>query len=92
MEKKYIKIRKNEICDFMFRLVSNLSDLAPQFLPPANVVYEGYVFTGVCLSMGGCAIPSCIAGGIPACLAVGLGGGLSQHALQVSRPTPKGEG
>ena len=31
-------------------------------------------------------------GGIPACLAAGLrGGGVSQHALQVSRPTPKGE-
>ena len=24
-----------------------------QFLPPTNVVCEGYVFTGVCLSMGG---------------------------------------
>ena len=35
---------------------------------------EGYVFTGVCLSTGGCAIPACIAGGIPACLAAGLGG------------------
>ena len=23
------------------------------FLPPANVVWEGYVFTGVCLSTGG---------------------------------------
>ena len=46
------------------------------------------LFTG-----GGCAIPACIAGGIPACLAAGLGGGgvVSQHALQVSRPTPKGE-
>ena len=35
-------------------------------------------------------IPACIAGGIPACLA-GLQGVVSQHALQVSRPTPKGE-
>ena len=35
-------------------------------------------------------IPACLAGGIPACLA-GLQGGVSQHALQVSRPTPKGE-
>ena len=25
------------------------------FLPPANEVCEGYVFTGVCLSTGGCA-------------------------------------
>ena len=52
------------------------------FLPPANEVCEGYVFTRVCLSTVG--------GGIPACLA-GLQGGVSQHALQVSRPTPKGE-
>ena len=37
---------------------------------------EGYLFTGVCLSTGG-------GGGIPACLAAGLQGGvLSQHALQ----------
>ena len=69
-------------------------------LPPANVVYKGYVFTGVCLSPGGggcvCAIPACIAGGIPACLAAGRGGGLwvSQHALLKGiwfRPTAKGE-
>ena len=35
--------------------------------------YEGYVFTGVCDSVHGgvCAIPTYIAGGIPACLAVG---------------------
>ena len=49
-------------------------------LPPANVVCEGYVFTGVCLSTGGGGtIPACIAGCIPACLAVGgagLGGGM----------------
>ena len=43
------------------------------------------LFTG----RGGGGIPACLAGGIPACLA-GLGG-VSQHALQVSRPTPKGE-
>ena len=37
-------------------------------------------------------IPACIVCGIPACLAAGLGGGVvSQHALQVSRPTPKGK-
>ena len=28
-------------------------------LPPANVVCEGYVFTGVCLSTGGC-IQACL--------------------------------
>ena len=55
-------------------------------LPPANVVCEGYVFTPVCLSTG--VIPACISGGIPACLAAGLQGVVSQHALQVSRPTP----
>ena len=60
-----------------------------KLLPPANEVCEGYVFTHVCLSMGG--IPACLAGGIPACLAGLQGGCVSQHALQVSRPTPKGE-
>ena len=42
--------------------------------------------------MGG-GIPACIAGSIPACLAAGLLGGevVSQDALQVSRPTLKGE-
>ena len=33
------------------------------------------LFLQVCLSTGGCAIPACIAGGIPACLAAGLHGG-----------------
>ena len=48
-------------------------------------------FTRVCNSVhsGGGAIPACIAGGIPACLAAGLWG-VSQHALQVSRPTQGG--
>ena len=37
-------------------------------------------------------ISACIAGGTSACLAAGLGGGVvSQHTLQVSRLTPKGE-
>ena len=39
---------------------------------------------------GGGGIPACLAGGIPACLA-GLQRGVSQHALQVFRPTPKGK-
>ena len=59
---------------------------------------EGYVFTGVCHSVHRGDIPACIAGGIPAYLAVGdgilaciaggipaclvAGGVLSQHALQ----------
>ena len=60
-------------------------------LPPAIEVCEGYVFTHVCLSMGGGGIPACIAGGIPACLAAGLWRAVSHHALQVSRPTPRGK-
>ena len=43
------------------------------------------LFTG-----GGCAIPACIAGGIPACLAAG--GVLSQHALQVISSMPCSRG
>ena len=34
------------------------------------------MFLQVCVCPGGGAIPSCIAGGIPACLAAGLGGGI----------------
>ena len=49
-----------------------------------------FLHVSVILSTGG-AIPACIAGGIPACLAAGLQDMVSQHALQVSRPTPKGE-
>ena len=50
------------------------------FLPPANEVCEGYVFTGVCLSTGGvhgrgCAWPgACVIGGacvVGACMVVG---------------------
>ena len=64
------------------------------FLPPANEVCGKVIFSQVCvkniLFTGG--VPACIAGGIPACIAVGLQGGVvSQHALQVSRPTPRGE-
>ena len=70
---------------FIWKLTSQ-----SRYLPPANVVCEGYVFTGVCPRGGGLsqhalqvsqhalqqggAIPACIAGGIPACLAVGGGG------------------
>ena len=41
----------------------------PRFLPPANEVCEGYVmlgyvFTGVCLSTGGC-LPHCMLGYTP---------------------------
>ena len=49
-----------------------------------------FLQVSVILFTGRGGIPACLAGGIPACLA-GLWGGVSQHALQVSRPTPKGE-
>ena len=58
-----------------------------------------------CSQARGGGIPACIAGGIPACLAVGgypsmycrwypsmpCSRGVSQHVLQVSRPTPRRE-
>ena len=47
-----------------------------------NEVCEGYVFTCVCLSTGGW---------YPSMPCRSLGVCVSQHALQVSRPTPKGE-
>ena len=46
-------------------------------LPPANEVCEGYVFIGVCLSMGGAG--TCMAGKAcvaeEVCMAGGVGGG-----------------
>ena len=39
-------------------VVVKLALLPPRLLPPANVVCEGYVFTGVCLSTGGMETPS----------------------------------
>ena len=56
--------------------ISKLCDIS--LLPPASVVCEGHVFTGVCLSTKA-------GGGIPACLA-----GLQAHTGGVSRPTPRG--
>ena len=48
-----------------------------------------FLHVSVCPQVGG--IPEFLAGGNPACLA-GLQGRLvSQHALQISRPTPRGE-
>ena len=67
-------------CRFLNAL-HRVGTIPPNILPPANDVCEGYVFACVCLSGGG---------GIPACLA-GLEGGVSQHALQVSRPVPREE-
>ena len=58
-------------------------------LPPASLG-QGNVFTGVCDSVqGGCLVLggcSWSQRGMP-----GRGGVWSQHALQVSRPKPKGE-
>ena len=66
------------------------------FVTAVNELGQGYVLTRVCDSVHGGGwgggMSACIAGGIPACLAAGLRGGVvSQHALQVSRPTLKGE-
>ena len=53
---------------------------------------QGNIFAPVFHSVHrGVSIPACISGSIPACLTAGLRGVVSQHALQVSRPTPKGE-
>ena len=38
---------------FFFVIIVDSPSLMHRFLPPANVVCEGYVFTGVCLSTGG---------------------------------------
>ena len=53
------------------------------YLPPTNEVWGKVIISEVCVKNsvqgGGCAIPACIAGGIPACLAAGLqkgGGGI----------------
>ena len=53
------------------------------FLPPANEVCEGCVFTGVCLSTGGC-LPLVLGG----CLPLVLGGGLPLVLGGVSGQTP----
>ena len=68
------------------------------FLPPANKVCKGNVFTRVCLSMGWwCGITACLAGGIPACLAgfqahIQWGGVEGFGCGGVFRPTPMGGG
>ena len=56
-----------------------------QFLPPATKLGQGYVFTPVCdfVHKGGVWYPSRPCSRSPV--------GVSQHTLQVSRPTPKGE-
>ena len=77
------------------------------FLPSATKLGQSYVFTHVCdsvhrgvVSQHALQVVSQHAlqqvsgrGGIHTCLAAGLQGGwvVSQHALQDSRPTPRGE-
>ena len=59
-------------------------------LPPSNKDCEGYVFTHVCLSTGGC-YPSMHCRWHPSMpCSRSRGGGVSQHALQVFRPTHPG--
>ena len=60
------------------------------YLPFAHEVVK-VMFLQVCVCPQGGVIPACIAGGIPASLQQVLWGWVSQHALQVSRPTPKGK-
>ena len=52
------------------------------YLPPANEVYEGYVFTGVCLSTGGESAP--LHAGIHHTL-------LPTHTHTLGRHTPPGQ-
>ena len=63
------------------------------YLPPANLVCQGYVFTGVCLSTGGGVVSQHALQVVSQHALQQVSGGrvVSQHALQVSRPTPKGE-
>ena len=61
--------------EYIVPLKGQLVNFCRIFLPPANDVCEGYVFTHVWHSVqGGGRISACIAGGIPACLAAGLWG------------------
>ena len=71
------------------KLLQNLNE---QLLPPANEVCEGYVFTRECPLGGGWWYPSMPCKWYPSipCRSPGLGV-VSHHALQVSRPTPRGE-
>ena len=39
---------------FTANFLLNFMEVSMRLLPPANEVCEGYVFTGVCLSRGGC--------------------------------------
>ena len=73
-------------------IASNASLSKSSLLPPANVVCEGYVFTGVYLSTGGCAwvlrggmrgcsgVACMVAPGVGACV-VAPGGGVCVVAL-----------
>ena len=58
------------------------SNVIRKLLPPANEVCEGYVFTGVCLSTGGC-LPHCMLGYPPGPEA---DTSLGRHPPQVDTP------
>ena len=73
---------------------AHLTGMLHVLLLPVNKVWDEVIFSEACVTNsvhgGGGGISACIAGGIITCLA-GLWGVVSQHALQVSRPTPKGK-
>ena len=64
------------------RVVQILVEYFLGFLQPTMKLGQDYVVTRFCDSVHR-------RGGIPACLAAGIWGVVSQHALQVSRPTPR---
>ena len=68
--------------------MSLICEYQRSFLLPANKVWGKVIFSEACVKNsvhgGGCGIPACLAG-LEGCEWV------SQHALQVSWPTPKGE-
>ena len=94
----YGTLRKNDLmkdswCRLSFRcqtlvtvLIAMMHHGSVSFLPPANEVYEGYVFTGVCLSTGGGGYPR----PTPRGKVEGSGqGGLQAHTWGFSRPTSR---
>ena len=66
--------------------------ITEDLLTPANEVCKGYVFTSVCQSFCSQGVVSQHALWVISQHASQVSGGMvSEHALQVSRPTPKGE-
>ena len=70
--------------------IRKIESPTPFYRPQTKFAKVMFLHVSVILSGGGgAAIPACIAGGIPALQQVSRG--VSQHALQVSRPTPRGK-